>query len=206
MPTLTDRFADALKLHAPDFEVELAVDQIATLQDYYALLLKWNPRLHLVAPSAAEDFATRHLLESLLLLKHLPQHATLADIGSGAGLPIIPCLVVRPDLGANLFESSQKKCVFLKEALRTVQRENQATVLNRRFESAAAPEVQFVTCRALDKFDELLPAMIAWAPRDATFLLFVGDALRVQIKEKLTNTQVERVPLSEKRFLVIGRR
>jgi 16S rRNA (guanine527-N7)-methyltransferase len=206
MPTLTDRFADALKLHAPDFEVELAVDQIATLQDYYALLLKWNPRLHLVAPSAAEDFATRHLLESLLLLKHLPQHATLADIGSGAGLPIIPCLVVRPDLGANLFESSQKKCVFLKEALRTVLRENQATVLNRRFESAAAPEVQFVTCRALDKFDELLPAMIAWAPRDATFLLFVGDALRVQIKEKLTNTQVERVPLSEKRFLVIGRR
>jgi 16S rRNA (guanine527-N7)-methyltransferase len=136
----------------------------------------------------------------------LPQHATLADIGSGAGLPIIPCLVVRPDLGANLFESSKKKCVFLKEALRTVQRVNQATVLNRRFESAAAPEVQFVTCRALDKFDELLPAMIAWAPRDATFLLFVGDALRVQIKEKLTNTQVERVPLSEKRFLVIGRR
>jgi 16S rRNA G527 N7-methylase RsmG len=68
MPTFTDRFADALKLHAPDFEVELAVDQIATLQDYYALLLKWNPRLHLVAPSAAEDFATRHLLESLLLL------------------------------------------------------------------------------------------------------------------------------------------
>jgi 16S rRNA G527 N7-methylase RsmG len=94
----------------------------------------------------------------------------------------------------------------LKEALRTVLRENQATVLNRRFESAAAPEVQFVTCRALDEFDELLPSMIEWAPQDATFLLLVGDALRIQIKEKLTNTQVERVPLSEKRFLVIGRR
>ena len=206
MPTLTDRFAAALKLHAPDFGVELAMDQIAKLQDYYALLLKWNPRLHLVAPSVPEDFAIRHVLEALLLLKHLPQQATLADIGSGAGLPIIPCLVVRPDLGADLFESSQKKCVFLKEAVRTVQRENQAAVLNRRFETAAAPDVQFVTCRALDKFDDLLPSLIEWAPRDATFLFFVGDALKAQIKKKLTSTHAERVPLSEKRFLVIGRR
>ena len=40
-----------------------------------------------------------------------------SDIGSGGGLPIIPCLIARPDLEATLIESSQKKVVFLREAL-----------------------------------------------------------------------------------------
>jgi 16S rRNA (guanine527-N7)-methyltransferase len=207
MPTPTERFAAALKLHAHDFGVELAAQHIAKLEDYYALLWKWNARLHLVAPCEPEEFARRHVLEALLLLKHLPPNAALADIGTGGGLPIIPCLIARNDLRAHLFEASQKKCVFLKEALRVVQREDRATVLNRRFETAAAPDVAFVTCRALDKFDDVLPSMIEWAPRGATtFLFFVGDQLKSRIQTLLTNTQVERVPQSEKRFLVTGRR
>lgn len=205
MPTPTAQFAAALKLHALDFGVELAAQHIAKLQVYYALLSKWNPRLHLVAPCTPEDFATRHVLEALLLLKHLPPNATIADIGSGGGLPIVPCLIVRDDIRANLFEASQRKSVFLREALRAVQRENRATVLNRRFETAAAPDVEFVTCRALDKFQEMLPSMIEWAPIGATFLFFVGDAVKGKIKTMLANTEVERVPQSEKRFLVIGR-
>jgi 16S rRNA (guanine527-N7)-methyltransferase len=206
MPTPTKQFAATLKLHAPDFGVELGAEHIAKLQDYYALLLQWNPRLHLVAPCAPEEFATRHVLEALLLLKHLPPYTALADIGSGGGLPIIPCLIVRNDLRAHLFEASQKKCVFLKEALRTVQREGCGVVLNCRFETTATPDVQFVTCRALDKLEEMLPLMLEWAPAAATFLFFVGDAVKAKIETVLTNTQVEKVPQSEKRFLVVGRR
>src|SRR5215813_8223100 len=191
MPTATEQFAAALELHAPDFGVKLATEHIAKLQDYYALLLKWNPRFHLVAPCTPEEFATRHVLEALLLLKHLPPKATLADLGSGGGLPMIPCLIARPDLHANLFEASQKKCVFLKEALRAVQRGDRAEVLNLRFETEAAPDMQFVTCRALDKFEELLPALIEWAPEDATFLFFVGSSLKKNVEMLLTETRAE---------------
>lgn len=206
MPTLNEQFAAALNRNLHDFGVELAAGHIATLQDYYALLLKWSPRLHLVAPCKPEEFATRHVLEALLLLKHLPSDAIVADLGSGGGLPIIPCLIVRDDLRASLFEASQRKCVFLKEALRVVRREDRAEVLNCRFESVAAPETQFVTCRALEKFGELLPSIISWAPRDATFLFFVSEPLKDRIERMLTNTRVETVPQSEKRLLVIGRR
>jgi 16S rRNA (guanine527-N7)-methyltransferase len=130
MPTPTEQLAAALELHAPNYGVELTAEHIDKLQDYYALLLKWNTRLHLVAPCTPEEFATRHVLESLLLLKHLPMNATVADIGSGAGLPIIPCLILREDLRAVLFEASQKKSVFLREALRGIQPDNRATVVN----------------------------------------------------------------------------
>src|SRR6476660_711349 len=111
MPTPTEQFAAALKLNEHDFGVELAAEHIAKLQDYYTLLLKWNPRLHLVAPCTPEEFATRHVLEALLLLKHLPPNSSVADIGSGGGLPIIPSVIVRDDVCANLFEVVQKKCV-----------------------------------------------------------------------------------------------
>ena len=55
----------------------------------------------------------------LVLLKHLPANAKVVEVGAGAGLPIIPCLIVRPDLEAVLIEASKKKSVFLREALRT---------------------------------------------------------------------------------------
>ena len=98
-------------------------ETLAQLGAFYSLLTRWNDRLHLVAPCSPEEFATRHVLESLLLLKHLPQDAKIADIGSGAGLPIIPCLIARADLKATLIESSQKKTVFLREALNNLGRQ-----------------------------------------------------------------------------------
>ncbi|HEY8205056.1 MAG TPA: RsmG family class I SAM-dependent methyltransferase, partial [Pyrinomonadaceae bacterium] len=102
MPTATEQLAAALKLYAPEFELELEPEHIKKLQAYYSLILKWNPRLHLVAPCSPEEFAVRHILESLILLKYLPLNVRVADIGSGAGLPLIPCLFVRDDLHALL--------------------------------------------------------------------------------------------------------
>src|SRR5690349_5248733 len=140
------RFEQALLANMGAFGVELSAEAVARLGTYYSLLTRWNERLHLVAPCSPEEFATRHVLESLILLQHLPQEAKIADIGSGGGLPIIPCLIARPDLAATLIESSQKKTVFLREALAAVGRKT--TIIARRFEEIEAPDVQFVSCRA----------------------------------------------------------
>ena len=189
-------FAEALKSNQSLFDIDLAPEALSSLDAYYSLLVRWNARLHLVAPCSAEEFATRHVLESLMLLKHLPQDAKIADIGSGAGLPIIPCLIARPDLHATLIESSQKKSVFLREALNAVTRS--ATIITRPFEDVSTSDVSFVTCRALDQFREKIPDIIRWAPRGSSLLLFGGETLR----EKLSSeTQAYKIPLSEKRFL-----
>lgn len=193
------KFEEALKSNQSTFQIELSPQDVSGLSAYYSLLTRWNPRLHLVAPCSPEEFATRHVLESLMLLKHLPPDATIADIGSGAGLPIIPCLIVRPDLHATLIESSPKKSVFLREALNTVGRN--AAIIARRFEDVEAPDVSFVTCRALDQFMEKVPAIINWAPRGSSLLLFGGETLREKLNE--TRTQEFRIPLSEKRFLFV---
>src|SRR5213075_1734922 len=133
MATQREQFVAALQAHAPDFQIELSEQQIQPLADYYALVLKWN-ELHLVAPCTAPEFAVRHVLESLALIKHLPAGANVVDVGSGGGLPIIPCLLLRDDLHAILIESSKRKVVFLREALRLVQPVGRARVIAGRFE------------------------------------------------------------------------
>jgi len=201
--TPDEEFANALQSHAPRFSVSLTADAAARLRDYYQLVTQWNPRLHLVAPCSAEEFAVRHVLESLFALPYLTPGARMLDVGSGAGLPVIPCLVARPDLSATLFESSAKKGVFLREALRRVGAEGQAQVVNERFEKTVAPEAEFVTCRALDRFSEMLPQLIRWAPRRSALLLYGGAGLAESLEVlKLAFTEVH-IPASDRRSLFV---
>jgi 16S rRNA (guanine527-N7)-methyltransferase len=201
--TLADEFKSALKEHAPAYALQLTTPEISRLGEYYEQVMAWNTRLHLVAPCSPAEFATRHILESLLALKHLPAEAHILDVGSGAGLPIIPCLIVRPALRATLIESSPKKAIFLREALRRVAPQSEATVIVERFEKTRAPAADFLTCRALDRFVETLPRLIEWAPRATTLLLFGGEGLRAQLSRAALSYQAVLIPESERRYLFI---
>src|SRR5947207_5674331 len=130
----TDEFTSALAESAPLYGVRLSAQAIQQLQDYYELLMFWNARLHLVAPCSPAEFATRHVLESLLAVEYLSENARVVDVGSGAGLPIIPCLIARADIRATLIESSKKKAVFLREAVRRLGVNERAKVIGERFE------------------------------------------------------------------------
>jgi 16S rRNA (guanine527-N7)-methyltransferase len=167
-------------------------------------MMKWNDRLHLVAPCSPAEFARRHVLESLILLEHFSRAATVVDIGSGGGLPIIPCLLVRNDLRATLIESSERKVVFLREALRPVLPPDRIRVINARLEEIELPPSDFLTCRALDRFSQLLPTLIQQAHPNTTALFFAGDELRKQIQALIPTATTQRIPHSQKRFLVIA--
>lgn len=198
-----DRFRETLEAQAPAYGVALTAEAVAGLAQYYELLNLWNPRLHLVAPCSPQEFATRHVLESLVLVKHLTNCGRVADIGSGGGLPIIPCLIARPDLHAVLIESAPKKAVFLREALAQTGIPGRANVIGERFENVAAPEVDFVTCRALERFEAMLPHLFEWAPKKATLLLFGAERMETGIKNLGFSSIPELMPHSHGRFLFI---
>ncbi len=193
----------ALVRNAPQYGVRLEDAALAALREYYEQVMAWNARLHLVAPCPPAEFATRHVLESLLAVAHIAPGARVIDVGSGAGLPVIPCLILRPDLRATLIESSPKKVVFLREALRRVGAHERATVLAARFEKMNAPDAAYVTCRALDRFTELFARLVAWSPPQSTLLLFGGDSLREQLEKSGLIYQAQHIPESDRRFLFI---
>jgi 16S rRNA (guanine527-N7)-methyltransferase len=197
--SVMNRFEQSLVSNMGSFNLDLPAETITRLGEYYSLLTRWNDRLHLVAPCSPEEFAVRHVLESLILLQHLPPHATVADIGSGGGLPIIPCLIARPDLEAKLIESSQKKAVFLREASKQLN----STIIAQAFENIPAPPVSFVTCRALDQFMQKLPGLLDWAPTESKLLLFGGETLGEQLNKIGVSFEQFLIPQSEKRYLFL---
>lgn len=199
---MRQEFTAAIELHQSAFGISIESDTVERLADFYELVQEHNPILHLVAPCSAEEFAVRHVLESLTLLEFLPENARFADVGTGAGLPSVPCLIVRDDLRAVLIESKEKKSRFLQTVLVKCKLAGRAEVLNRQFSEAPKSLVSHVTARALDKFTQKLPQLLKWSG-DCTLIFFGGPALRDEMQRLGLKTQEKLMPMSEQRFLFV---
>jgi len=193
-------FVTALRSNEYAFDIKLFDDAIERLADYYELIQEHNSVLHLVAPCSPDEFAIRHILESLALLKHLPQDGKFADVGTGAGLPSIPCLLVRTDLQAVLIESKEKKASFLREVKDRLDLSGRVEIVNNQFEEVDPSECEFVTCRALDKFITKLPRLIKWS-KNANCLFFGGPSLRAALQDCGMMFDEHLLPISKQRYL-----
>lgn len=96
-----------------------AADRLAA---YLALLGKWNKVYNLTAIRDPQEMVTHHLLDSLAVLQTLEKsalaerHYSLADIGSGAGLPGIVLAIACPDWSITSVETVEKKAAFQRQA------------------------------------------------------------------------------------------
>ena len=197
---MRQEFVHGLRSNQQFFGLELSDITIDLLADYFDIVQRHNPLLHLVAPCSPEEFATRHVLESLTMLEHLPGDSRFVDIGSGGGLPAIPCLLVRKDLGATLIESKEKKSAFLVNAVEQLGLSKRTSVVNRQFEEADPGDAEFVTCRAIEKFTERLPRILKWS-KARKFLFFGGPSLAEKLEELKVPYSKTLMPLSQQRYL-----
>ena len=85
---------------------ELSAKQLDQFSTYYEMLVDWNTRVNLTAITEPEDVANKHFIDSLAAEPYLIPGASVADVGTGAGFPGIPLLIVRPDLKLTLMERS----------------------------------------------------------------------------------------------------
>jgi 16S rRNA G527 N7-methylase RsmG len=76
-------------------------------------------------------------------------------------------------------------------------------VINERFENVPVPPVDVVTCRALERFEEMLPHLLEWAPAPAKFLLFGSTRLATKIESLGFSSAAELMPRSKSRYLLI---
>ena len=96
----------------------LPPDAPGKLMAYLALLAKWNKTYNLTAIRDPLQAVSHHLLDSLAVLRELSGCAgTLADVGSGGGLPGIPIAIAEPARQVTLNDASEKKGAFLRQAV-----------------------------------------------------------------------------------------
>ena len=141
----------------PDIDIPASArDQLLL---YVALLMKWNRVYNLTAVRDPHTMIQRHLLDSLVLLRWLPEHSIIsdtllvssnsvdvADIGSGAGLPVLPLAIARPDLHFASVESNGKKTRFQHQVLVELKLNN-VQVQQCRVQDASL-QAAFITSRA----------------------------------------------------------
>ena len=182
------------------------------LTRYLALLLRWNAAYNLTAIRDPREMVTKHLLDSLAMAPFVASVSTLADLGTGAGLPGIPLAIAMSGLRVTLVESNGKKARFMREAVRTLGLGN-AEVAESRIEALNRPNVfMAITARALATLpqilnlgghllaaDGVLLAMKGARPGDEIAALPAGWALREM--HALTVPGLD----AERHLVVIGR-
>jgi 16S rRNA (guanine527-N7)-methyltransferase len=123
------------------------------LLDYLDLLARWNATFNLTAVREPNEMVTRHLLDSLSIAR-LVRGDTLADLGTGAGLPGIPLAILAPERQHTLIDSNGKKARFLREAVRTLELRN-VRVEHARVEDARG-KYDCITARAFASLAAML--------------------------------------------------
>ena len=139
-------------LHQLGLDPALATPLLA----YLALLARWNATYNLTAIRDPREMIGKHLLDSLAMQPFVRDIGTLADLGTGPGLPGIPLAIATPSLQVTLVESNGKKARFLREAVRQLKLAN-VQVAESRIEAFDAPgQFDAITARALATLPQIL--------------------------------------------------
>ena len=109
----------------------------------------------LIGPREVPRLWERHVLNCAVLAELVPADATVADLGSGAGLPGLVLAIARPDLRLTLVEPLERRTAFLSEVREDLGLANVEVLRGRAEDLHGARRFQVVTSRALAPLDRL---------------------------------------------------
>jgi 16S rRNA (guanine527-N7)-methyltransferase len=188
-PDLTSDKAAALALTPVSRETEARLDR------YLALLLKWQTKTNLIAPSTLPNLWTRHVSDSLQLLTLAPTAKVWIDLGSGGGFPgvVLACaLAETPGAIVHLVERIAKKAAFLREAMRVTGSPGAVHLgdIGDTVERFAGP-VDCVTARAVAPLHQLIGFAEPMVKRGARALFLKGQDVEAELTEATKYWKIE---------------
>lgn len=150
------------------------------LLDYLELLAKWNATYNLTAIREPMAMVDKHLLDSLAIAPFVGE-ATIADLGTGPGLPGIPLAIAHPEQRVLLVESNGKKARFLREAVRQIGLPNAEAVEARAEAASKHQPVDAVVARALASIDELCRLSRDWLSEGGRLYAMKGPGVDAEL-------------------------
>jgi 16S rRNA (guanine527-N7)-methyltransferase len=167
----------------------------ARLDRYVDLLLEWQAKTNLVAPSTLPNLWTRHIADSLQLLTLAPLAKTWADLGSGGGFPgvVLACAGAETSGGmVHLVERNAKKAAFLREALRITASPGivHLTDIGDSVDRITGP-VDCVTARAVAPLHQLIGFAEPLVRQGAKALFLKGQDVEAELTEATKYWKIE---------------
>lgn len=151
------------------------------LDRYVDLLLGPGVERGLIGPREAERVWARHILNCAALSPLVPPRASVADVGSGAGLPGVVLALVRPDLEVTLVEPLIRRAIFLVEVVAELGLQEAARVERVRAEQHHAPAYDVVVARAVAPLDRLAAWTLPLLRRGGVLLAMKGRQAQAEL-------------------------
>jgi 16S rRNA (guanine527-N7)-methyltransferase len=154
-------------------------ERLELAERFAALLAEQGPERGLIGPREVERLWERHLLNCALLVDAIdalqPPTTTLADVGSGAGLPGVVIAIARPDLQVTLIETMQRRTTWLQEVDAELGL-GLEVVRARAEELAGERSFEVVTARAVAALDKLARWTLPLVADGGTLLAMKGSS------------------------------
>ena len=116
-------------------------------------MLEENEKYNLTAIKEPKKIILNHYADCAALALYLPEGATLADIGCGAGFPTLPLAILRSDLKITAIDSTAKRVAYVAESARLLSLDNVTAITMRAEDGGKSPEYRerfdFATARAV---------------------------------------------------------
>lgn len=146
---------------------------------YAEFLCEYNKKVNLTAITEPDEIIVKHFVDSLVILKYIEikENSKIIDVGTGAGFPLVPLKLYRPDLNITLLDSLNKRVNFLKELSNKIDFE--AEFIHERAEIGSHREVlrekfDVSIARAVSALPVLSEFCIPYVKKDGLFLALKG--------------------------------
>ena len=170
------------------------------MEAYVALIEKWNPKINLVSKSSLPEIWDRHIWDSAQIFDIAVEGSVWADFGSGGGLPGIVLAIfakeLRPDMQFYLVESDQRKCAFLRNAVREIGLN--VKVHAERIEVLDPIGASVISARALTDLNGLLEFVERHSAKNGVAILPKGETWEKEILQAQENWSFEYEEITSK--------
>lgn len=177
--------------------------QIDKARGYANRLAADSETFGLLGPRELPKIWSRHVLNSALLAELVPDGATVADVGSGAGLPGIPMAIAQPKAQFTLIEPMERRANWLSQVVVDLGIEN-VQVTRARAEDVQQTDFDIVTARAVAALDKLVRLLtpLTRGSKLKTVLAMKGSRAPEEIEQ--ARPRLTRLGYAEPEILVLG--
>ncbi|RHW26388.1 16S rRNA (guanine(527)-N(7))-methyltransferase RsmG [Nocardioides immobilis] len=156
-------------------------DRLPLVEQYGELLATDGVVRGLIGPREVPRLWDRHVVNCALLATALPRDATVADIGSGAGLPGLVVALARPDLRVTLVEPLLRRTTFLDEVVVALGLDNVVVRRDRADALHGKETFDVVTARAVAPLERLLGWCMPLVAPSGSLVAMKGDSAEEEV-------------------------